>query len=83
MDDDIVLQLFLLYCNEQMPYPVWYWFLKHMSTLRLYQFHIHQRQQSMRKMEATAEVESKLNKMAPQYVGYSYWENVDQDQAVD
>jgi hypothetical protein len=77
MDDDIVLQLFVIYCDQQMPYAIWFWFHQHMNALRLYLFQMEQRTQSLLRAENKAESERKLQKMAPHHHygehSYTYW----------
>jgi len=87
MDDDIVLQLFVIYCDQQMPYAIWFWFHQHMNALRLYLFQMEQRTQSLLRAENKAESERKLQKMAPHHHygehSYTYWGTMDNVDTLD
>jgi hypothetical protein len=67
MDDELVLLVFMVHCDRQMPFVVWLWFMDHLTAMRKYHRQTVLRSisfQSHQQQEATVKV------IAP---GYTYW----------
>ena len=39
MDNDVVLMLFVLHCERQLPFTVWHWLHTHIEGMRMYHRH--------------------------------------------